>query len=541
MPLGALRNMTNPSEKIGMTMTNVEFCRFPSFKALSCHSRSFAYSFLLALGFACLNTMPAAARDLTAVKPVIDCGALAKMVLSGPDFEGRVDSAALVVPMPPSRSNAAGRATMPTTQHPFCDVKGYVAPQVRFEVHLPTESWTQRLLFTGCGGFCGTVRLSGGVTQGDNCKPVTNDELAMVSSDLGHSSQGMDAVWAANKDLRDDFGYRGVHVTTEAAKQVVARFYGQPQAFAYFDGCSDGGREAMVSVERYPADFNGVIAGAPVFNEVANNTIYHAWGVQKLINPDGSMALSDAALATLHNAALAACGTFVGDTKQDLVVDPPKCRFDPSVVACKEGEAANDCLTPEQIKVAHELYIGPHDPAGDLLYFGYDPGSELGWNRQAEGDSKWGPGSFPGYLASDPPDPKAEFKSLAFTREAVKKNDVFADVLDAQNADLRPLQKAGAKLIIWQGWADVAVAPMRTVDFYRSVREKLGPEADSFIRLYMLPGVAHCGGGDGPDRADLMAAIIAWTEDGVAPGPMTVVKKDLTGAITAKEIIQPYH
>jgi hypothetical protein len=523
-----------------MTITMGGLCRSRLFKALSYFSLSYAVSLPLALGLASLNTVPAAARDLAVVKPAIDCGALAKMVLGGPDFEGRIDTATLVASPPASSPNAAGRATMPTTPHPFCDVKGYVAPQVRFELHLPTESWTQRLLFTGCGGFCGSVRLNGAVIQGDNCKPVTNDELAMVSSDLGHSSQGMDAVWAANKDLRDDFGYRAVHVTTEAAKQIVTRFYGQPQAFAYFNGCSDGGREAMVSVERYPADFNGVIAGAPVFNEVANNTIYHAWGVQKLINPDGSNTLSDATIATLHKAALAACGTLIGEPKQDLVVDPPQCHFDPSTVACKAGEVTSDCLTPEQLKIAHDLYIGAHDSAGNLLYYGYDPGSELGWVRQAEGDSKWGPGSFPGYLASDPPDPKAEFKNLAFTREAVKKNDVFADELDAQNTDLRPLQKAGAKLIIWQGWADVAVAPMRTVNFYHAVREKLGPETDNFIRLYMLPGVAHCGGGDGPDRTDLMAAIMAWTEDGVAPGPMTVVKKDPTGAVTAKEVIQAY-
>lgn len=504
--------------------------------------RRFSLALFLVLGMTCTNSMPAAARDLAVVKPVMDCGALAKMVLNQPEFQGRVESAVLTSEEAPPPKMLANMTTAVKSAHPFCNVKGYLTPQVHFELHLPMENWTQRLVFEGCGGLCGSVMLFG-IFGGDNCQPVADGEFATVTSDLGHSTQkltNMDAVWAADKQLRVDFGHRGVHVTTLAAKQIVERFYGRPQAFAYFDGCSDGGREAMVSVERYPADFNGVIAGAPVLNEVANNTIYHAWGVQRLINPDGKKVFSDAAIETLHKAVIAACGTVTGDSKVNLVLDPTKCHYDPSAIACKGSEKADSCLTSDQVKAAHELYVGPHDPEGHLLYYGYDYGSELLWNREADGDASWGPGSFPGYLASDPPDPTAEFRKQVFTRDAVKKNNVFANDLNALDTDLHPFQRAGGKLIIWQGWGDIAVATMPTVNFYHALRERFGPQTGDFVRLYMLPGVAHCGGGEGPDKMDLMATIMKWTEDGIAPGPMNVVKKDPSGAVTAKEVIEPY-
>jgi hypothetical protein len=499
--------------------------------------------------FACIaiimSTAVAAAKDLPPVKPVIDCTALANMVFADSRAFGRVESAVLKDSEPAPPSIVARMTTAVEKPRPYCEVKGYIIPQVHFELHLPTENWTQRLLFEGCGGFCGAVRLFG-IFGGNGCLVATNGEFATVTSDLGHNSQKMmDAVWAADKQLREDFGYRGVNVTTIAAKEIVAKYYGQPQAFAYFDGCSDGGREAMASVERYPNDFNGVIAGAPVVNEVANNTIYHAWGVQKLIRPDGSKVFSDAAMATLHNAALAACDTMNGDPKDGVVPDPPQCHFDPSVIACGKGEPASSdskCLTPEQVKAAKELYLGAHDAEGHVFYYGYDVGSELQWNKEADGDAAWGgtAGSFPGFLASDPPDVKIDFHNLAFTESTVKGFYVFANELNAGNADLRPLQKAGAKLIIWQGWSDVAVAPGAVLDYYSKLRKTVGPQTDDFVRLYMLPGVSHCGGGDGPDKTELVKTLMGWVEDGIAPGPLTATKRDDEGKVTATRVIQPY-
>jgi len=486
-------------------------------------------------------SVKASAKELPPVKPAIDCSTLTGMVLGSPEAIGKVDSATLKQeePAPP-----AFMAKYVTTikPRPYCEVKGYVIPQVHFEIHLPTENWTQRLLFTGCGGFCGQINMWG-IMGGDGCAIASSGEFATVTSDLGHRSEmlRMDAVWGADKQLREDFGFRGVHVSTVAAKEIVARYYGRPQAFTYFTGCSDGGREAMVSVERYPGDFDGVVAGAPVVNEVANNTVYHAWGVQKLVRPDGSKVFDDEAINILHNGALAACDTMDGDPKDGVIPNPPECHFDPSTLVCHDGASGGaKCLTPEQVEVAKELYKGPHDAAGHALYYGYDVGSELAWVRQAEGDSKWGPGSFTGFLASNPPDPKIEFKNLSFTQEAFKKYNVFADVLNAENTDLRPLNKAGGKLIIWQGWGDVAVAPGAILDYYKALRKKVGPQTDDFVRFYLVPGVSHCAGGEGPDKLELVKSILAWVEDGQAPGPLTAVRRDDEGKVAASRVIQPY-
>jgi Tannase and feruloyl esterase len=480
------------------------------------------------------------AKELPAVKPVMDCAALTGMVLNSPDIIGKVESAT-VKPEEPAPPAFIAKYVTRIKPRPYCEVKGYVVPQVHFEIHLPTENWTQRLVFTGCGGFCGQISIWG-VMGSDGCSIALNGEFATVTSDLGHRSEmlRMDAVWGADKQLREDFGFRGVHVSTVAAKEIVARYYGQPQAFAYFSGCSDGGREAMVSVQRYPEDFNGVVAGAPVVKEVANNTVYHAWGVQKLIRADGSKVFDEEAINTLHNGALAACDTMDGDPKDGVIPNPPECHFDPSALACRGGAGGAKCLTPEQVEAAKELYKGPHDAAGHDLYYGYDVGSELAWVREAEGDSKWGPGSFSGFLASNPPDRKVEFKNLAFTQEAFKKYNVFADVLNAENTDLRPLHKAGAKLIIWQGWGDVAVAPGAIIDYYKTLRKTVGPQTDDFVRFYVVPGVSHCAGGEGPDKLELVKSIVAWVEDGQAPGPLTAVRRDDEGKVTASRVIQPY-
>lgn len=467
---------------------------------------------------------PATARDLPVQKPAMDCVALAKIVLTSKDAPGRVESAAIVTTGTPS---------------PFCNVKGYVVPQLRFELHLPTENWTQRLLFNGCGGFCGNIRL-GAPRVSEGCVPVTNGEFATVTSDLGHSSQGMDAVWAMDKQLRIDFGHRGVHVTTIAAKEILAKFYGKPQTFAYFNGCSDGGREAMMEAQRYPADFNGIIAGASVVNEVANNTIFHGWALQHVQHADGSNVFSETAINSLHDAALAVCDTMGGDPKDGIIPDPSQCTFDPARAACQGGEAVDRCLTPEQVKAARDIYAGAQTPDGRVLYYGYPIGSELNWNRQVAGVAGWGVGSSAGFFASDPPNWTATLRSLQFTPEALKQQDVFGQDLNALNTDLSAFRRSGGKLIMWHGYADPAVPSMSSVAYFRAMRQKTGSTTDSFARLYMLPGVAHCGGGQGPDRLDLMSAIMAWVEDGKAPGAVTAKTIDGNGVVTATRVIQPY-
>lgn len=491
----------------------------------------------LLISLVCIGLVPRAyARGLAAVKPAMVCTSLEKMVLTNPETPGVVESATVSTVGPGQTTLPGQAAATSSATAPYCDVKGYVAPQIRFELHLPMETWTQRMLFLGCGGYCGYVRL-GTVPASEGCLQVTNGQLAIVSSDLGHEGGG--AVWAANKDLRQDFGFLGVHLTTLAAKEIIARFYGQPQAYAYFSGCSDGGREGMMEAQRYPADYNGILAGAPVIEEVENNTVYHAWIYQHLRSADGTDVLSERVLSVLHAAALATCGTIEGTKQDGIIADPSMCSFDPAVVACKSGQTDGECLSPAQVKVARDVYRGAELPNGKALYPGFEPGSEMNWNQADRAGSSY-PGGFPGYMASDPFDPKADYTNLKFTAEAVQKQRVFVDELNAVNPNLGAFQKAGGKLIIWHGWNDTLAPPKVSVQFVREVRRVVGPSVDSFVRLYMLPGVNHCGRGDGPDKIDALSPLMDWVEDGTAPDRLTARKVDTTGRVILEHTIQPY-
>jgi tannase/feruloyl esterase len=460
------------------------------------------------------------ANDLPTIKAAVACETLANAVLTAPgEPPTRINTAALVV---------TGAAS------PYCDVRGYVAPQVNFELHLPTENWTQRLLFSGCGGFCGQVTLR--AQAAETSQPVQNGELAVVSSDLGHATASRsDALWAAdNPRARIDFGYRGVHVVISAAKQIVARLYGQAQKFTYFSGCSDGGREGLMSAQRYPNDFNGIIAGAPVVNLTANNSLYHAWIVQHLLRPDGAQLFSEAELAKLHAAALQQCASNGGQS-DDVIRDPRSCHFDPG--QC--NAASSNCLATEQVSAARELYAGPHDSRGKSLYFGLPVGSELSWNSLLPGAQQFA-SNFISFLAGDPPQYPVNLRDVSFSSESLQKYNRSGDVLNALNPDLGAFTKPGGKLLMWHGWSDGSVPPMSTIAYADRLRIAMGEhQAEDSLRLYMLPGVYHCGGGQGPDKIDLLTPLMAWVEEGVPPQTITATSR-LYGKVVRSANIQPF-
>jgi feruloyl esterase len=463
-------------------------------------SRSFYLGALWGVMVVLLVPTEIQARDLPVVKAAVSCESLATAVFAATgEAPARVNSATLVSIGTPS---------------PYCNVRGYVAPQVNFELHLPTENWTQRLLYSGCGGFCGQVNVR--TQAAERCQPVQDGELALVAADLGHSTSALDdAMWSVdNPQGRVNFGYRGVHAVVVAAKQIVARFYGRAQQFAYFSGCSDGGREGLNSLQRYPGDFNGVIAGAPVVNLTANNSLYHAWIVRQLLRPDGTKRFSDANLVLLHQAVVSACA-LGGQQIGEVIADPRDCHFDPAKLLCVNSTV--NCLTAEQVKAVRELYAGAHDADGRALYFGLPHGSELVWNTQAPSSLLYAT-SFIGFLAGDPAEYPVNVWSVTFSQESLQHYSRSGDILNALNPDLRPFAKKGGKVLIWHGWADVGVPPMSSIAYVDSVRANAGAKAaNDFLRLYMLPGVYHCGGGPGPDRIDLLTPLMTWVEDGVAP------------------------
>ena len=449
--------------------------------------------------------------DLAAKAPVMSCGDLATADLTGvADKPTHITSASEVM------------EGMPT---PYCRVLGYVEPKVKFEVRLPSAGWTQRFLQTGCGGLCGNLGIRVGNDMG--CAPSQNGELALASTDMGHSTPG--GAWGADHQLRVDFAYRGVHVTSLVAKALIEKYYGQRPKYSYFAGCSDGGREALMEAQRYPQDFNGITAGAPAMNFITQNTFYHAWNARSNTDANGKAILTADKLPVLHRAAVESCDEEDG-LKDGLLGDPRACRFDPTVVRCKEGQDPATCLASEQVETARKIYQGAHDAKGrQLVISGPEVGSELSWagvyvpgspeggfmSRSASLDVITG-------LAYDTPLPaNYTLSDFRFDPETFEGLKPMHGLYDATDPDLSRFSSAGGKLILWHGWSDPHISPRNTIAYYRAMRDVMGEEkVKTFTRLYLFPGGYHCGGGEGPFNFDLLSAIMAWVETGSAPYKM---------------------
>lgn len=463
----------------------------------------------------------ASARDLPVVRPAMACADLAQR-----DIVPEGDAPARII---------TARVVSEGVVAPYCEVKGYVAPQVRFELRLPTENWMQRLMYSGCGGFCGRVDFR--IRAAEGCAPIENGEFALVASDLGHDAPDGNAntVWAANNPQgKADYGHRGVHVVTVTAKAIIAMFYGQPQQYAYFNGCSDGGREGLMEAQRYPDDFDGIIAGAPVMNATMNNSLFHLWNAHHGRRADGRPMFSEADLVVLHDAALAACDTVGDDVADGIVGDPGRCRFDPQVVACTSARSGA-CLSAEQVAAARAMYAGPLDETGSRLYFGRPVGSELSWGGRdyepmAAGFIRYMAGE--GILSYDR-------AAVTFDRASAELYNAMAPVYNSTSPDLDAFRSGGGRLIMWHGWGDSGVPPQGTVDYYRQLQARYGRQADDLVQLYMLPGVGHCEGGEGPDLVNLVDQIVAWVEDGQQPGAVQAVRR-VYGRVVDERTVAPY-
>ncbi len=458
----------------------------------------------------------AEAQELAAlapVSPVVDCASLA-----GTDISAAVGAPTHVES---AKAVAAGKPA------PYCDVTGYVESAIRFEVRLPLTTWTQRFVQTGCGGLCGNLNIR--LENDAGCAPATHGEVALASTDMGHSG-GMDGQFGEkNYQLRIDFAYRGVHVTTLAAKALIAKFYGQGPRYSYFAGCSDGGREALMEAQRFPQDFNGITAGAPAMNFTTQNTFYHGWNALVNTGGDGKPILTADKLPILHKAVVAQCDAADG-LKDGLISDPLSCHPDLTVVECKAGQDAASCLTAAQVKVARDIYAGAHDTEGNkLVLSGPLPGSELAWEgvyipragQQGTMSAMIAPGTLK-YLAYEKNPPAGyTLADLKFDRATFKATTQLHALYDATDPDLTPFEDAGGKLILWHGLADPHISPLNTIAYYTAMEKLMGKQTvEKFARLYLFPGGYHCGGGEGPFTVDLLSAIMAWVERGDAPNAL---------------------
>lgn len=452
---------------------------------------------------------PGRAAVLDVVKPAVTCASLTGTDMGAIGGEG---------------SEITGAEETTSDGIPVCSVTGRLAPQVNFQVILPMESWTQRYLQLGCGGLCGNITLRSGASTG--CKVLNDGGFVMAATDMGHG--GNDGRWGLDATQRADFAYRAQHLTVEAAKALIAAYYGQPQQYSYFNGCSDGGREGLMAAMRFPEDFDGVIAGAPAMLFQVQNTLYHGWMAASNYNERGEVILTSKKLPALHAAVVAACDETDG-VKDGLIAQPALCEFDPHRISCPADAPETDrCLTGAQVEVVRKFYAGPQDAATGAYLTAGQPlyGSELNWqgvyvadNADSELFSQMIVDPVLKYLAFDPARPEMTLADLDFTEAVLDDLRPRHPLFDATSPDLSGFNAAGGKLIMWHGLADPHISPANTLALHTGIEAILGAEAMAgFERLYLLPGVDHCGGGEGPSHLDLLSPMMAWVEDGAAPG-----------------------
>jgi hypothetical protein len=415
----------------------------------------------------------------------------------------------------------------------YCHVMGEIGPDFYFDLRLPQSTYEGQYVQEGCGGFCGFL-LPSVPFAADGCPAVTGKTLALAVDNEGHATTSVtDARWAANNaKSRIIFGSTSEHQLALVAKALIADYYGRGPAHSYFDGCSDGGREALMEAQRYPHDFNGVLAGAPanilseLFGEVAS------WNIRVNTGRGGRETLTAEKLPALHAAVVRACGQGRG-----YVLDPRTCNFSPSSIECS-GQVTNSCLTEAQVRVVTSLYSGPIDPAGQSLYPGGEPyGSELGWSTwfvKPSGDRDWPQDTasyqlainFLRYLAYRiDPARSYSLSKFPFTLSGYKTLTALSGLYDATNPDLSSFAANGGRLIIYQGWADQAIPPFGTVSYYQSLVDTAGGyrASQTFSRLYMIPAQYHCLAGGDPALAgaNLLTPLIDWVQHGTPPGTLS--------------------
>ena len=436
-----------------------------------------------------------------------DCADLTKPGL----FPNTVVQAAAVVP-----ANAA--TGMPT----YCEVSAIISPvpgSKIYTVYRLPENWNGRMLGLGGGGWAGNLALSAPLTG-----PRRTADLglprgyATAQTDGGHrSSDATDASWTRNNPVAvTDFSHRAIPEMTVLGKQVVARYYGRASTKNYDTACSTGGRMGMMETQRYPEDYDGVIAGAPVYSLLvqSSNTVRD----QIFKAPGASISLEQ--IKVVHDAVLEACDAADG-LKDGVVTDPRRCGWKPESLKCKKGEASGACLTSAQVEALNKAYRTVRTRSGIVGNYGLPRGSEAGWNPFVP--------TVPGprtVLNGDLGDliplmfGEAGFDPAKFDiekQQAAIHRTPFAAEYEATSTDLSKFFGRGGKLLLWHGFDDPGPSPFATIDYYeRAVKANGGAN----LRLFVVPGVYHCMGGPGADTFDPLTAMEQWAERGTPPETM---------------------
>jgi feruloyl esterase len=422
----------------------------------------------------------------------------------------------------------------------FCRVGGVIAPssdsEIHFEVWLPASGWNGRFRGTGNGGFAGSINYS-------EMAAALRDGYATASTDTGHRADGIDADWAlGHPEKITDFGYRAIHEMTVKAKAVIQSFYGEAPKHSFFSSCSNGGRQALMEAQRFPEDYDGILAGAPA-NYWTHLLVANFYAAAKPMLDNSASYISKDKIPAIAKAVLAACDAADG-LKDGIVSDPASCHFDPATIVCN-GVETNSCLTPPQAASLKRIYAGAHNADGTLIYPGYEPGGEdggggwSGWITGAQAGLSAGVLFSTGFLRN------MVFNNSSWTYKGTNLSDSLsaadskmAGILNSTDANLKPFQARGGKLILYHGWSDAAIPAANAISYYQNVTQAMGESTvDGFLRLYLPPGMQHCAGGPGPNsfgqfgvlkagdaQHDIFTSLVDWVEKDSAPSAIIATK-----------------
>ena len=426
---------------------------------------------------------------------------------------------------------------------------GWLRHRIRFEINLPS-AWNRRFYMYGNGGFAGETPATGS-------RPYLRavallHGFATASTNTGHDATSEPlAAFATSQQKRIDYAFRAVHLTAGEGKRIAAAYYGRFPAYAYWDGCSTGGRQELISARRFPGDFDGIVAGAPVlaFVDALTQSLWNG-----LVLADTPLPLEK--LQLVGEAVYARCDAKDG-IRDGVIEDPRKCDFDPEkhVPQCSAGSDRPTCLTPAQSAAIKKIYAGVTS-AGRQLVFGYPVGAEVASQSAIGGaaESGWSgwliarPGeksrhyqfgeSFVRYFALPQAEPDYDEHSFNFDKDPPRLGEL-RKLLDASNPDLSAFRSRGGKLLTYFGWADMALPPLMGIDYYEKAVARNGADTPDFFRLFMVPGMFHCRGGVGVDRFDAMTALIDWVERGEPPA-MLMAARVLQGRLARTRPLCPY-
>ena len=389
----------------------------------------------------------------------------------------------------------------------FCRVAATLKPSsdsdIKIEVWLPSNGWNRKLQAVGNGGWAGVISYSA-------MAEAVRAGYASVSTDTGHEG-GRGTFALDHPEKLIDFSWRSEHEMTVKAKAVIQAFYGSAPHLSYWNGCSTGGRQGFKEAQEFPNDFDGIIAGAP-----ANRTAVSLW-IAAAVLKDPASYIPASKYPVIHQAALDACDALDG-LKDGLIDDPSKCHFDPKVLLCK-GSDGPACLTAPQVEAAKKIYSPAINPrTGQQLFFSLVPGTELGWGVQATGPDPYA-NLYDQYRYVVFKDPKWDWRSFNFDSDVVRGDRPENVPMNATDPNLQKFFSHNGKLLIYHGWSDPNVPTLNTIKYYNSVLDTMGGAAKTSnnIKMFLEPGMGHCGGGEGPNTFDKVSPLDQWVENGKAP------------------------